>query len=90
MWQDLQTITDYKGKPSYQLLRNVSLPNKLNTFYAHFEASNNEPCMRAPAVLDDCVISLSVANVSKTFKQLNIHNAAGPDVIQGRKLRALR
>ena len=28
--------------------------------------------MRAPAVPDDCVITLSVANVSKTFKQVNI------------------
>jgi hypothetical protein len=29
--------------------------------------------MRAPAVQDGCVISLSVADVSKTFKQVNIH-----------------
>ena len=28
---------------------------------------------------DDCVITLSVADVSKTFKQVNIHKAAGPD-----------
>jgi hypothetical protein len=35
--------------------------------------------MRAPAVPDDCVITLSVTDVSKTFKQVNIHKAAGPD-----------
>jgi hypothetical protein len=35
--------------------------------------------MRASAVLDDCVITLSAADVSKTFKQVNIHKAAGPD-----------
>ena len=35
--------------------------------------------MRASAVLDDCVITLSVADLSKTFKQVNIHKAAGPD-----------
>ena len=40
--------------------------------------------MRAPAVLDDCVITLSIADVSKTFKQINIHKVAGP----GRVLRA--
>ena len=34
--------------------------------------------MRAPAVPDNCVITLSVADVSKTFKQVNIHKAAGP------------
>ena len=44
--------------------------------------------MRAPAVPDDCVITLSVADVSKTFKQVNIHKAAGPDRLPGCVLRA--
>ena len=44
--------------------------------------------MRAPAVPDDCVITLSVADVSKTFKQVNIHKAAGPDGLPGRVLKA--
>ena len=34
--------------------------------------------MRASAVPDDCVITLSVADVSKTFKQVNIHKARLP------------
>ena len=53
-----------------------------------FEASNTEACMRAPAVPDNCVITLSVADVSKTFKQVNIHKAAGPDGLPGRVLKA--
>ena len=44
--------------------------------------------MRAPAVPEDCVITLSAADVSKTFKQVNIHKAAGPDRLPGRVLRA--
>ena len=44
--------------------------------------------MRAPAVLDDCVITLSVADVDKPFKQVNIHNAAGPDGLPGCVLKA--
>ena len=64
---------DYKGKPSYELPSDASLPDELNVFYAHFEASNTDPCIRAPAIPDDCVITLSVADVSKTFKQVNIH-----------------
>ena len=44
--------------------------------------------MRAPAVPEDCVITLSTANVRKTFKQVNIHKAAGPDGLPGRELRA--
>ncbi|CDQ90915.1 unnamed protein product [Oncorhynchus mykiss] len=52
-----------------------------------FEASNTETCTRASAV-PDCVITLSVADVSKAFKQANIHKAAGPDKLPGRVLRA--
>ena len=88
MWQGLNTITDYKGKPRRELPSDASIPDELNSFYACFEASNTEACMRAPAVLDDCVIMLSVADVNKTFKQVNIHKAAGPDGLSGRVLKA--
>ncbi|CDQ83165.1 unnamed protein product [Oncorhynchus mykiss] len=30
-----------------------------------------------------CVITLSVADLSKTFKQVNIHKPAGPDGLPG-------
>ena len=79
MWQGLQTITDYKGKHSRELHSDTSLPDELNHFYARFEVSNTEACMRASAVPDDCVITLSVPDVNKTFKQVNIHKATGPD-----------
>ena len=51
---------DYKGKPRRELPSDTSLPDELNAFYACFEASNTESCTRAPAVLDDCWITLSV------------------------------
>ena len=66
MWQGLKTIKEYKGKPRRELPCDAT--DELNALYACFEASNTEACMRAPAVLDDCVITLSVANVRKTFK----------------------
>jgi hypothetical protein len=44
--------------------------------------------MRAPAAPDDCVITFSVSDVSKTFKQVNVHKAVGTDGLQGRVLRA--
>ena len=50
----------------------TNLPDEQNNFYSHFEASNTEALMRASAVLDDCVIKLSAADVSKTFKQYPI------------------
>ena len=83
MWQVLKIITDYKGNPRRKLPSDASLPDELNAFYARFEASNTEACTRAPAVLDDCVITLSVVDVNKTFKQVNIHKSAGPDELPG-------
>ena len=81
-------ITDYKGKPRLKLPSDASIPDELNAFYARFEASNTEACMSAPAVLADCGITLSVADVSKPFKQVNIQKAEGPDGIPGRVLKA--
>ena len=81
-------LLDYKGKHSRELPSDTSIPDKLNDFYARFEASNTETCMRASAVPDDCVITLSAADVSKTFTQVNIHKAAGPDGLPGCVLRA--
>ena len=88
MCQGLQTITDYKGKHSRELPSDMSLPYDLNHFCARFEVSNTEACMRESAVPDDCVITLSVANVSRTFKQVNIYKAAGPDGLPGCELQA--
>jgi hypothetical protein len=81
-------ISDYKGKHSHRLPIDTSLPYELNDFYARFEASNTETCMRASTVPDDCGITLSVADVNKTFKKVNIHKGAGPDGLPGRVLRA--
>ena len=88
MWQGLQTITDYKGKHSQELPSWTSQPDELNNFYARFEARNTATCKRASAVQDDCVITLSAANASKTFKQVNIPRAAGPDGLPGHVLQA--
>ena len=85
MWQGLQTITDYKGKHRQELPSDMSLPDELNYFYARFEANNPETCMRAPAVAEDSVTTLSAADVSMTFRQVNIHKAAGPDGLPGLK-----
>ena len=56
----MQTITDYKGKHSRELPSDTSLPDELIYFYACFEASNTEACMRASAVLDDFVPTVTV------------------------------
>ena len=81
-------LKTYKGKHSRELSSDTSLPDELNNFDARLEASNTETCMRESAVPDDCVITLSAAEVSKNFKQVNIHKAAGRDGLPVSVLRA--
>jgi aminoglycoside/choline kinase family phosphotransferase len=64
MWQGLQRTTGYKGKHSWELPSDTSLPDELNYYYAHFESNNTETCMRAPALPEDCAIMVSAADVS--------------------------
>ena len=63
----------------------ILLPDKLNTFFAHFE-NNTVPPTRVAT--KDSGLSFSVAKVSKTFKRVNPRKAAGPDGIPSRVLRA--
>ena len=44
--------------------------------------------LKHAAVPDDCVITFSAVDVSNTFKQVNIHKAAGPEGLPGCVLRA--
>ena len=73
-------------KHSQELPSDTSLLDELNYLYARFESNNTETCMIAPAVPEDCVIT---ADVSNTFKQVNIHKAAGPDGLPGRAMHVL-
>ena len=50
--------------------------------------SKPQTCMRESAVPDNCVITLSTADVSKTIKQVNIHKSAGQDGLPGHVLQA--
>ena len=74
-------LAGYKGKPSRGMPNDAELPNELNAFYARFKEYNTVPCMKAPVFSDVCVISLSVVDVSKTFKQVNNHKATWPEGI---------
>ena len=61
------------------------LPDKLNNFFARFK-DNTVPLTR-PAT-KTCGLSFTAANMSKTFKRVNHHKAAGPDCNPSRILRA--
>jgi hypothetical protein len=90
MWKGLQSSMDYKGRPSHYLPNDASQPDELNAFYARFDNTNNTVlCVRAPTNPEDWVISLSKADVSKVFNQVNTRKATGPESIPGHVLRAL-
>ncbi len=68
----------------------ASLPDELNHFYALFEAHNIAHTESAPtaAAEEASPLSLSVADVTRSFKRVNIRKAVGPDGIPGHVLRA--
>ncbi len=90
MWQGISNIMDCKGNKPATVNIAASLPDKLNLFYACFEAHNPAHTESAPtAVAEEAsAISIFVADVTRSFKWVNINKAVGPDGIPGRVLRA--
>ncbi len=76
----------------FSSIPSASLPDELNTFYARFEADNTAHTENAPAPAaaaeEVSPLSLSVADVTRSFKRVNIRKAVGPDGIPGRVLKA--
>jgi len=70
MWQGINNITGFKGNKPATVNITVSLPDELNTFYAHFEADNSAHTESAPAAAAGKVspLSLSVTDVTRSFK----------------------
>ncbi len=86
MWQGINNITGFKGNKPATVNIAASLPDELNTFYARFEADNTAHTESAPTAAAEEVnpLSLSVADVTRSFKRVNIRKAVGPDGIPGR------
>ncbi len=90
MWQGINNITGFKGNKPATVNIATSLPDELNTFYARFEADTTAHTESAPTAAAEEVspLSLSVADVTRSFKRVNIRKAVGPDGIPGRVLKA--
>ncbi len=90
MWQGINNITGFKGNKPATVNIAASLPDELNTFYARFEADNTAHTESAHTAAAEEVspLTLSVADVTRSFKRVNIRNAVGPDGIPGRVLKA--
>ncbi len=90
MWQGINNITGFKGNKPATVNIAASLTDELNTFYAHLKADNTAYTESAPVAAAEEVspLSLSVADVTRSFKRVNIRKAVGPDGIPGRVLKA--
>ncbi len=90
MWQGINNITGFKGNKPATVNIAASLPDELNTFYARFEADNTAHTESAAAAATEEVspLTLSFADVTRSFKRVNIRKAVGPDSIPGRVLKA--
>ncbi len=90
MWQGINNITGFKGNKPATVNIAASLPDELNTFYARFEADTTAHTESAHTTAAEEVspLTLSVADVTRSFKRVNIRKAVGPDGIPGRVLKA--
>ncbi len=94
MWQGINNFTGFKENKPATVNIAASLPDELNTFYVfcqfRFEADNTAHTENAPTAAAEEVspLSLSVADVTRSFKRAKIRKAVGPDGIPGSVLRA--
>ncbi len=77
MWQGINNITGFKGNKPATVNIAASQPDEFNTFYAHFEADTTAHTESAPAAAAEEVspLSLSVADVTRSFKRVNVRKA---------------
>ncbi len=88
--KDINKITGFKGNKPANVNIAASLSDELNHFYASFEAHNTAHTESAPTAAAEEVspLSISVADVTRSFKWVNICKAVSPNDIPGRVLRA--
>ncbi|KAF7707227.1 hypothetical protein HF521_018445, partial [Silurus meridionalis] len=88
MWQGIQAISDYKSSHSTPAATDVLFLNELNDFYARFERDNKETATKLKLSADHFPITVSSTDVCNALSRISAHEAAGPDNIPGRVLRA--
>ncbi|KAK1803809.1 hypothetical protein P4O66_003737 [Electrophorus voltai] len=85
LWQGLWMIMDYRNPPSELISVNESLANKLNAFFARFEATSSSANANSK---EQRPLIIMESDVRRVFKGVNTRKVAGPDGICGRVLKA--
>ena len=88
LWSSMSLITNYKGASRSADAGDITLPDKLNNFYARFDRENSSsPSPHAVEEYSPPSFIISIDNVRLAFNKLNISKASGPDNISPRLLR---
>ncbi len=90
MCQGINNITGFIGNKPATVNIATSLLDELNNFCVSFEAHNTAHTESAPTATAEEVsaLSISVVDVTQSFRRVNICKAVGPDGIPGHVLRA--
>ena len=84
----MNIITQYKGPKKSVNIDDVTLPDKLNSFYARFDRDNSTtPTPRPIDASTPPPFFVSVEDVRTEFRRLKERKAAGPDEIRPRLLK---
>ena len=83
----MNLITQYKGPSKSAYPDDVTLPDRLNEFYARFDLDNNSEPSPAPCASDQPPFVITDHDIRRAFSKLKEHKAPGPDGISPRLLK---
>lgn len=90
VWQDIQDITNYRGRDVTTGNSSVSLAEELNCYFAHFNTSqqNTATPPRPPTASSTPSLTLKEHDARQVLRTVNPREAAGPDGAPGKMLKA--
>lgn len=86
VWQELQSITSYKGCTPVTATADASLAEELNHLSYCFEAKSPHTAARPPQTCSHSTLTLQEHQVRQVLKAGNTRKAAGPDGVLGEVL----
>ena len=87
LWSNLKLITQYKGPSRSADTDDVTLPDRLNKFYARSDEANESTPSPAPRDDNKAPFVIQGFETRRSFSRLNERKSSGPDGISPRLLK---
>lgn len=84
MWQGIQSFTNYRKDASKTVIRDASLLDNLNSYYARFDQHNRDMPLKAPCDPEETALWVTHTQVLRYLRQVNPCKAVGPDHVAKR------